>query len=42
LACNRVQRSLLVRQLAPMTYGELEGENPDDSVDEPAGDETSP
>jgi hypothetical protein len=39
---NRVQRTLLVRQLASVTECELEGENPDDCVDEPAGDETRP
>ena len=42
LVRDRVQRALLVRQLASVTECELEGENPDDSVDEPAGDETRP
>ena len=39
---DRVQRALLVRQLASVTERELEGENPDDSVDERAGDESRP
>jgi hypothetical protein len=39
---DRAQRTLLIRQLASVTERELEGENPDDSVDERAGDEPRP
>ena len=42
LVRDRLQRPLLVRQLAAVAERELQGENPDDPVDEPAGDEPGP